>query len=190
MRYGPLLNALLIVAALTLPASVGAQRAGVGTTDPLRPLDQADMGPPQMPEAKQMEKGTPAAVLLDKKKKLALTDSQVAFLTALRKATADSNARNYVVWESVRTDLLIAGKSPTVDPADVQRWRQSVQKLYQGLRARNEWARNEAATVLSEAQLPKAKEYWADEDEQDQKWLRPRGRSGGGGGGGRRPLGV
>jgi hypothetical protein len=182
MRY----RALLFVAAIALPSASGAQRAGVGRADPTREV-MGDMEPPTMPEAKEMEKGTPAAVLLDKKKKLALTDSQVAFLMALRKATADSNARRYAAWDSVRAELLIGGKSPTVDPADVQRWRRSIQTMYQGLSARNEWARTEATTVLTEEQRPKAKEYWDDEDEQDQKWLRPRGRGGRPGGGGRRP---
>jgi len=179
-------RALLLIAALALPAVLTAQRAGVGRADPTREV-MGDMEPPTMPEAKEMEKGTPAAVLLDKKKKLALTDSQVAFLTALRKATADSNAQRYVAWDSVRSDLLIGGKSPTVDPADVQRWRRSIQTMYQGLRARSEWARGEAEKVLTDEQRPKAKEYWDDEDEQDQKWLRPRGRGGRPGGGGRRP---
>ena len=43
-----------------------------------------------MPTAKDMEKGSPAAILLDKKKKLQLSDSQVTVLQALRRASADS----------------------------------------------------------------------------------------------------
>ena len=173
-----------VAAMLVVPAAAGAQ-AGVPRRDPLASLP-GEMEPPSMPDAKAMEKATPAAVLLDKKKKLALSDVQLAALTALRKATADSNARNYVVWDSVRTDLLIAGKSPTVDPADMQRWRRTIQTLYQGLRARNQWARAEATKLLTDEQRPKATEFWDDEDEQAQKWLTPR-RRGGGGGGGRRP---
>jgi hypothetical protein len=179
-------RSILFIAALALPATLSAQRAGVGRADPTKEVS-GDMEPPTMPEAKEIEKGTPAAVALDKKKKLALTDSQVVLLTALRTATADSNHRAYVSWDSVRAELLIGGKSPTVDPADIQRWRRSIQLLYQGLSARNQWARGEATQLLTEEQRSKAREYWDDVDEQDQKWLRPRGRSGGAARGGRRP---
>lgn len=182
-------HAMLVVAALALPAAMSAQRAGVGGGDPLKYVP-GEMEPPTMPAAKEMEKGTPAAVLLDKKKKLALTDSQVAALTTLRRATADSNATIYVAWDSVRAELLIGGKSPTVDPADVQRWRRSIQTMYQRLNLRNSWVRGEASKLLTEEQRPKATEYWDDQDESDQKWLRPRRRSGGASGGGRRPPGL
>jgi hypothetical protein len=182
MRY----RTLMIAAALVLPAALSAQRASVGREDPMKYVP-GEIEPPTMPAAKEMEKGTPAAVLLDKKKKLALTDSQVAILSTLRKTTADSNARQYVAWDSVRAELLTAGKSPTVDPTAMQHWRRSIQSMYEALRTRNEWVRGEATKILTDDQRSKAKEYWDDQDDQDQKWLRPRSRSGGGGGGGRRP---
>ena len=58
--------------------------------------------------------------------------------------------------------------------------------VFQKLQARNQWARAEALKILTEEQRPKATEYWNDEDEARQRWLRPRG-AGAGGARGHRP---
>ena len=47
--------------------------------------------------------------------------------------------------------------------------------VIRALRARNEWARSQALQVLTEDQRPKAREYWDDEDKEEQKWMRGRG---------------
>src|SRR5512140_1420865 len=65
MKY----RSLLLAAAFVVPAALGAQRgASVGREDPMKYVP-GEIEPPTMPAAKEMEKGTPAAVLLDKKKK-------------------------------------------------------------------------------------------------------------------------
>ena len=83
----------------------------------------------------------------------------------------------------MRTDVLIAGKSTLVDPDSAQVRQRRLMAVVQALRARNAWARNQALQVLTEDQKPKAKEYWDDEDKENQKWMRSRG------GGGGRPAG-
>jgi hypothetical protein len=100
-------RAWILVAIMALPIALQAQRGR--KFDPLPPKE-GEFAPPPMPTAKEMEKGSPAAVLLDKRKKLQLSDSQV---TALQ--------------------------------------------------------------VLTEDQKPKAREYWDDEDRENQKWMRGRG---------------
>jgi len=180
MRY----RVLTLMTMLALPAALPAQRAGIGRVQAAPDEDPA-FAQPQMPEGK-LEKGTPAAVLLDKKRKLSLNDSQLVAITALRKATADSNAAAYAAWDSVRTDMLIAGRSAAADPAEMMARRRRMMTVFQKLQARNQWARAEALKILTEEQRPKATEYWNDEDEARQRWLRPRG-AGAGGARGHRP---
>ncbi|MEK6612390.1 MAG: hypothetical protein AABZ29_06385 [Gemmatimonadota bacterium] len=173
-------RAWILMAFLALPIALQAQRGR--KFDPLPPKE-GEFAPPPMPRAKDMEKGSPAAILLDKKKKLQLSDSQVTVLQMLRRASADSSAATYATWDSVRTDVLIAGKSTLVDPDSAQVRQRRLMAVVQALRARNAWARNQALQVLTEDQKPKAKEYWDDEDKENQKWMRSRG------GGGGRPAG-
>ena len=79
-------RAWIVVAIMALPIALQAQRGR--KFDPLPPKE-GEFAPPPMPTAKDMEKGSPTAILLDKKK-LQLSDSQVTVLQALRRASADS----------------------------------------------------------------------------------------------------
>lgn len=168
-------RAWILLAIMALPIALQAQRGR--KFDPLPPKE-GEFAPPPMPTAKDMEKGSPAAILLDKKKKLQLSDSQVTALHALRRASADSSAAIYARWDSVRTDVLIAGKSTLVDPDSAQARQRRLGAVIQALRVRNEWARNQALQVLTDDQKPKAREYWDDEDKENQKWMRGRGGAG------------
>jgi hypothetical protein len=178
-----MMRASILVAILALPTALQAQRGR--KFDPLPPKE-GEFAPPPMPSAKDMEKGSPAAILLDKKKKLQLSDSQVTALQLLRRASADSNAVTFAMWDSVRTDMLIAGKSPFIDPVEAQARQFRFRTVLQALGQRNEWTKNQALPVLTDDQKPKAKEYWDDEDKENQKWMAPQ-RGGGGRPGGRRP---
>jgi hypothetical protein len=175
----------VLVVVLALPGVASAQIRTTSRANEALPREDREFARPPMPEAKELEKNTPVAVLLDKKKKLSLTDSQVVLLTQLRRTLADSNAVTYAAWDSIRTVLLIAGKSPTADPQEMQSARRVMTRTLQTLQVRNDWARAEAVKALAEEQQPKAKEFWDDQAKDDEKWMNPRGGSRGG----KRPQG-
>ena len=177
-------RAWILVAVLALPSALQAQRGR--KFDPL-PSAAGEFAPPPMPSAKDMEKRSPAAVLLDKKKKLQLTEGQVTGLEALRKTSADSTAAVYATWDSVRTDMLIAGKSQLVDPDSAQARQRRLRAVIQALGRRNAAVREQALTLLADEQKPKATEYWDDADKENAKWMGGRGGGGGGRPEGRRP---
>lgn len=180
-------RAWILVAVLALPLALQAQRGGLRPG--ALPPNAGVFTPPPMPSAKDLEKESAAAILLDKKKKLQLSDSQVTELEVLRRASADSGAAFSAAWDSVRTDMLIAGKSSFVDPDSAQARQRRFRTVLQALRMRTEAARGHALLVLTDDQKPKAKEFWDEADKQNEKWMGAR-RGGGGGGppGGRRPF--
>src|ERR1039457_2079215 len=59
--------------------------------------------PPKFPEAKDLQKFNPASLLIDKKKKLSLADSQVAALKALESKIYERNAALLVQYDSLRS---------------------------------------------------------------------------------------
>jgi hypothetical protein len=59
--------------------------------------------PPKFPEAKDLQKYNPASLLIDKKKKLSLADSQVVPLKALEAKIYERNAALLVRYDSLRS---------------------------------------------------------------------------------------
>jgi hypothetical protein len=59
--------------------------------------------PPKFPEAKDLQNYNPASLLIDKKKKLSLADSQVAALKALESKIFERNAALLVRYDSLRS---------------------------------------------------------------------------------------
>jgi hypothetical protein len=58
---------------------------------------------PKFPDAKDLQKYNPAALLIDKRKKISLSDSQVTALKALQLAINERNAPLLVRYDSVRS---------------------------------------------------------------------------------------
>ena len=137
-----------------------------------------------MPRSSDLEDHTPVGVVLDKKKKLALTDSQVTALKAIQKQLKEKNASFYGMWDSTRVAMRSASagafgsatvsgvsaqnSSVAATPADEQRLataRTHLAAIMRALRENDEWSRAETLKVLTEEQKPKAEEYWKSDAE-------------------------
>jgi hypothetical protein len=93
---------LILCAALTIPTLSAAQRrAGAGTGEPA-PRAARPQRPPTMG---QLEDLNPAAMLIDKRKRITLADSQVAQLKAIEKKIRDRNAPILAEYDSVRKEM-------------------------------------------------------------------------------------
>jgi hypothetical protein len=190
------LIALLIA---TTPAFAAAQRGNVN----IRGERAGNVGGRgfALPKASDLEDHSPVGVVLDKKKKLALSDSQVTALKAIAKQLHEKNADFYRMWDSVRVAMRsaaggafgaagggrgtaeITGMSP-VDQERLATARTTSMGLMRAMRAGDEWSREEVLKVLTAEQKAKAEEFW-NEDAEDFGAKLP----GGGLPGGGRPRG-
>ncbi len=152
-----------------------------------------------MPRVADLEDHKPLAVALDKKKKLALSDSQVTALTDIAKQLKEKNATFYAMWDSTRVTMRAAsagamgGSLPSA--ADQERMmtaRTHMTAIVRALKENDDWARAEALKVLTDEQKPKAEEFWQTDAEEFGRSMRgPGGGPGGPGGpGGGRPPGA
>ncbi len=177
MSYGRLLIALLIA---TAPAIVGAQR---GSTN-IRGERAGNVGGRgfALPRSSDLEDHSPVGVVLEKKKKLALSDSQVTALKEIARQLHDKNADFYRMWDSVRVAVRsagggafgaagggrgtaeITGMSP-VDQEPLATARTTSMGLMRAMRDGDEWSRQETLKVLTAEQRTKAEEFWKEDAE-------------------------
>lgn len=139
-----------------------------------------------MPRASELEDHSPVGVVLDKKKKLALSDSQLTALKAIAKELHDKNASFYQMWDSVRVSMRSAagafGGNATggvggMSQADQERLataRTRMAAIMRALRDGDEWSRLEMVKVLTDEQKAKAEQFWKD-DADDFGQTLPRG---------------
>lgn len=106
--------ALLACAILTIPAAATAQRGGRGGGGSGAPAGGTASGPraPRPATAGQIEDLNIAKLMLDKRKKLALADSQVNQMKALEKTIKDRNAALLAQYDSVRSDIRFGNATP------------------------------------------------------------------------------
>jgi hypothetical protein len=201
-------SAFWLLALSSLPAAALAQR-GVS----LRGERAGDVGGRgfEMPRSSDLEDHTPVGIVLDKKKKLSLTDSQVTALKAVAKGLREKNADFYRMWDSVRVAMRSAsggafggrgggrgteqmtGTSPA-DREQLATARTRMIAIRNALREGDEWSRQETLRILSPEQITKAEAFWQEDAEEFGGGLPggggPGGGAGGGPPGGRRPPGA
>ncbi len=177
MSYGRLLIALLIA---TAPAIVGAQR---GSTN-IRGERAGNVGGRgfALPRSSDLEDHSPVGVVLEKKKKLALSDSQVTALKEIARQLHDKNADFYRMWDSVRVAVRSAGggafgaagggrgtaEITGMSPVDQERLataRTTSMGLMRAMREGDEWSRQETRRVLTADQKTKAEAFWKEDAE-------------------------
>lgn len=155
-----------------------------------------------LPRSSDLEDHSPVGVVLDKKKKLALTDSQLTALKTIAKGLHDKNADFYRMWDSVRVAMRSASggafggsAAPGVgglSPADQERAataRTHVMGLMRTISEMNQWSRQETLKVLTPEQQTKAEEFWKQDAEDFRSSLPGGGMPGGRMPGGRMPGG-
>lgn len=198
MRFRLSLIALSLAA---LPAAVAAQRGAN-----VRGERAGDVGGRgfSVPKAVDLEDHTPVGIVLDKKKKLSLSDSQVTALKAIAKQLHEKNADFLRQWDSVRVSMRsasggafggggggrgaeeVGGLSP-VDREQLATARTRLMALGNALREGNEWAHQETLKLLTDDQKAKAIAYWKEDAEEFGATLPGGGMRGGRPGGGRPP---
>jgi hypothetical protein len=101
---------LVLCAALTLSAGAlpAQRRSSAGTGEPA-PRTARPQRPPTMG---QLEDLNPAAMLVDKRKRITLADSQVAQLRAVEKKIRDRNAPILAEYDSVRKEMRFPSSGP------------------------------------------------------------------------------
>jgi hypothetical protein len=90
-------------------ASATAQRGG---TRPTADEGQSQGRPQRPATVGQFEDLNPARMLVDKRKKLALTDSQVLRMKAVEKLVKERNAPLLAEYDSVRREILVSFSGP------------------------------------------------------------------------------
>lgn len=176
VRYGRLLIALLIAAA---PVFVGAQRSVNIKGERAGNVGGRGFA---LPRSSDLEDHSPVGVVLDKKKKLALSDSQVTALKEIARQLHTMNADFYRMWDSVRVAMRSAGggafgaagggrgtaEMTGVSPVAQERLataRTTTMGLMRAMRAGDEWSREETLKVLTAVQKAKAEEFWKEDAE-------------------------
>jgi len=93
---------MVVFGLASLPALAAAQR-GVN----VRGERAGDVGGRgfSMPRASELEDHSPVGVVLDRRKKLALSDSQLTALKAIANGLREKNADFYRMWDSVRVSM-------------------------------------------------------------------------------------
>ncbi|MHB1097453.1 MAG: hypothetical protein ACYC3F_14920 [Gemmatimonadaceae bacterium] len=176
MRYGRVLIALLIA---TAPAFVGAQRSVNIKGERAGNVGGRGFA---LPRSSDLEDHSPVGVVLEQKKKLALSDSQVTALKEIARQLHDRNADSYRMWDSVRVAMRAAGGGAFgaagggrgtagitgMSPVDQERLataRTTSIGLMRAMRDGDEWSRQETLKVLTAEQKPKAEEFWKEDAE-------------------------
>lgn len=180
------MRSLVFIALMTaLPAAAHAQRGGGGggtSRATARPnLDTPDMPALRAPSLRDVEELNPAWKLLDKRRKLALTDSQVAQLKGIEQRIADRDKPLLVTYDSVRHDFhppaahamsgLSDAEKAAMQPSDVElvkpRMQLRVMHNIIGLIAKERPHDVEATLAIftDGAQKKKAMDYLKDQDD-------------------------
>lgn len=199
-------TALLACAILTIPAAASGQRGGRGSTAPAGAATPAPRQP-RPATAGQIEDLNIAKLLVDKRKKLSLADSQVAQMKALEKTIKERNAPLIAQYDSVRGEIRFGNVEPapgsmgatmgtggsrnrnaasgsgttTQTPEAAARMRQQLGELRAiGMQVRERRAgdRSEALALLT-AEQQKVAEELLREQEEDVDRLLPMGGRGG-----------
>jgi hypothetical protein len=192
MRFAPFHSRILATALVILvPALASAQMGGMGGGRRAGGgmgggRNGEMMGAGSRPDqklatAKEIEKLNPAALLIDKRKKLSLTDSAVAALHTLEMKIYERNSDLLARYDSVRQTIAPAAKSsdePTAQQsADRQLGMQVMRKALEQLMDRRRADIGETLDLVPENAKKKAAGLLDDQDEELGK-LMPRGPDG------------
>jgi len=159
-----------------------------------------------VPKSSAVDDHSPVGVVLDKRKKLALTDSQETALKAVAKELKQKNAEFYRSWDSVRVVMRSAsggafggggggrgtagmGGASEMDREEMGTARTRLMGLIRAIAQNHEWSRQETLKLLTPEQTAKAQEFWAEDAEEFGRTM-PGGGFRGAGPPGGRPPGV
>ena len=163
----------LAMSMLVLPAVTSAQRGGRASRD--REAPKATPAGARLATVRDIEDLNPAALLVDKRKKLALPDSAAEQLKALAKAVKERNKATLALYDSVRKRL-----TSTADPAgsDMQQSVMALRNLVVQLRDQRRKDADDALLLVPDAAKPQAREMLKEQDDEFDRLTAPRNRDG------------
>ncbi len=148
--------------------------------------------PPKFPEAKDLQNFNPASLLIDKKKKLSLADSQVAALKALESKIYERNAALLVRYDSLRSayrpPLRDAGRDAPAPGADSTRsvamtQMRGMRTLLDSLSERRRVDVHDALDLIADEKTKKKAAEFVDDQDKKFNELMPQMPAAGGGSG-------
>jgi hypothetical protein len=178
-----------IVLAASIPTLAFAQKkgGGAGISDAVDPAVGAGPSARNMPTSRDLVRMNPAALLIDKKKKLTLPDSVVKQLKAVQKTIDDRNAPVMAQYDSIHkwtmpmasssaaasssapgfSDADKTSAAPTASPAEQAKMQSSMRdlrKLVADYRERRKTDVSDALAVVPEAQKTAATDFLSQQD--------------------------
>ena len=170
------LAALVLIAAPTVllaQRGMGGMGGGGRRNGGMGGNNGGNRSAPKFPVAKDLEKLNPAALLVDKRKKLSLTDSQVAPLKTLELRIYERNGALLSQYDSVRKDYRApSGQAVTAADdkaqADAIAQMRMMRSILDQLIDRRRTDVQEALSLMPEEQKRKAAEFL---DKQDKEFL-------------------
>ena len=170
------LAALVLIAAPTVllaQRGMGGMGGGGRRNGGMGGNNGGNRSAPKFPVAKDLEKLNPAALLVDKRKKLSLTDSQVAPLKTLELKIYERNGALLAQYDSVRKDYRPpSGQATTAADdkaqADAIAQMRMMRSILDQLIDRRRADVQEALSLVPEEQKKKAAEFL---DKQDKEFL-------------------
>jgi len=177
----------IIIALLIVPMVADAQRGGRrrGTEAPnYDALVNEDRGEGAVLAKRDLETMNPTKLLIDKRKALSLTDSQLAQIRDLDAKLATMNDSLFKTLDSLRTEMRKknTGLSPQVEAMRKRGIRQGMVDIVQAVRANYNATSEKAVPVLSEEQQKTANEMLDKQEKDGDAFIMEKL----GGGGGRR----
>ncbi len=179
------LRVIAVLLATCIPAVAFAQKGKSGGGAAGGDMSTNSGGPaPKPPTAHELTDMNPAALLLDKKKKLSLADSQVAQLKVIQKKINERNAQLMSQYDSVRrlavpppapsrmglgsvSDADKANAAMASSPAVMEQRQQamgSLRNLIANFRARHIIDEGDAMSVIQEVQQKAAADFITQQD--------------------------
>jgi hypothetical protein len=173
----------LILAAVLVPSIALAQRAGGRGRSDDTPTGPRPAPQRPLPTARDLEDLNPASLLVDKRKKVGLSDETVAQLKTLAAAIKDRNKLVLSAYDSVRRKVRPpnfgdkTSQAPSAaEQQDMQQAMAGMRQIVQRMRAQRIVDVEETMKLLTdEGQKKKALELFKDQDEDFDKLL-PGGR--------------
>jgi hypothetical protein len=144
---------IVALALVAIPACAFAQKGRIATER--SPSDPPLAPTVRYPTVRDVEDHNPASLLVDKRKKLALSDSSVALLKALEKAIKTRNAPTLAMYDSVRKKIVASlaldatNATPTLQLQDQQN-KLGLRNLFAALREQRAKDADEALALIPE----------------------------------------
>lgn len=186
MRVRIPLALVLLLASLPTLASAQAGRGGRGRGDgkPDKYAPTNDL--PKYPAASELQKFNPVALLIDQRKKTALTDSQVTVMRRLQSTIYDRNSDLVARYDSVQRIYNPTNANDASDPkADSVRTRSLLQvqvmnAVFDTLMTRRERDDGDALALITDEKQKKKAADLLDKQDANFAKLMPAGAAGGG----------